>query len=139
MNTGVLLINKEKGVGSTHVVSKVRKYLNTRDVGHCGTLDPLAEGLLIVTVGRALKISKYLEATSKEYITTVTLGKRTATLDAEGKIEEEKEIIPFNEEDILSAFNKLRGKIMQTPPIYSAISKNGKRLYPQSIWRKIST
>ena len=126
---GVLLINKEKGMGSTHVVSRVRKLLNTRDVGHCGTLDPLAEGLLILTVGKALKISKYLEATTKEYVTTLTLGKSTATLDAEGEFQEEKEIVPFNEKDIKEAFNKLLGKTMQTPPLYSALSKNGRRLY----------
>lgn len=129
MNSGVLLINKEKGMGSTHVVSKVRKYLNTRDVGHCGTLDPLAEGLLIVTVGKALKISKYLESTTKEYITTLTLGKTTKTLDAEGDFIEEKKVNPFTKEDIMTAFSKLKGKILQTPPLYSAISKNGKRLY----------
>ena len=129
MDSGVLLINKEKGMGSTHVVSKVRKYLNTRDVGHCGTLDPLAEGLLIVTVGKALKISKYLEATTKEYITTLTLGKTTKTLDAEGDFIEEKKVNPFTKEDIMTAFSKLKGKIFQTPPLYSAISKNGKRLY----------
>ena len=129
MNNGVLLINKPRGMGSTHVVSKVRKLLNTRDVGHCGTLDPLAEGLLILTVGKALKISKYLEATHKEYITTLTLGKETATLDAEGEFINEKDINHFTKEDILNAFSKLLGKSNQIPPIYSAISKNGKRLY----------
>lgn len=129
MMNGVLLINKEKGAGSTHVVSRVRKILNTKEVGHCGTLDPLAEGLLILTVGKALKISKYLEATTKEYITTLTLGKSTATLDAEGEFQQEKDITPFTEIDIKNAFVKLLGKTMQAPPLYSAISKNGKRLY----------
>ena len=113
MMDGVLLINKEKGVGSTHVVSRVRKLLNTKDVGHCGTLDPLAEGLLILTVGKALKISKYLEATTKEYITTLTLGKSTATLDAEGEFINEKELVPFNKNDILKVFESLKGKIKQ--------------------------
>lgn len=129
MNNGVLLINKEKGMGSTKVVSIVRRLLNTKEVGHCGTLDPLAEGLLILTVGKALKISKYLEATTKEYITTLTLGKRTATLDAEGEFIETKDITPFSKEDILNTFKSLTGKIKQTPPLYSAISKDGKRLY----------
>lgn len=129
MKSGVLLINKEKGMGSTHVVSRVRKLLNTRDVGHCGTLDPLAEGLLILTVGKALKISKYLEATTKEYITTVTLGKATETLDAEGDFTLEKEITSFTLDDINNAFSKLLGKNQQTPPLYSAISKGGRRLY----------
>ena len=127
--SGVLLINKEKGMGSTKVVSKVRKALNTKDVGHCGTLDPLAEGLLIVTIGKALKISRFLEADTKEYITTVTLGKETATLDAEGEFINEKEIISFTKNDIEIVFSKLIGKINQTPPIYSALSKDGKRLY----------
>ena len=126
---GVLLVNKEKGMGSTKVVSKVRKALNTKDVGHCGTLDPLAEGLLIVTIGKALKISRFLEADTKEYETTVTLGKETATLDAEGEFINEKDIITFSKDDILNVFNKLKGVIKQRPPIYSALSKDGKRLY----------
>ena len=129
MKNGVLLVNKEKGMGSTSVVSKIRKILNTKDVGHCGTLDPLAEGLLVITVGKALKISQYLEANVKEYITTVTLGKTTATLDAEGEFIEQKDITPFNKSDIIAVFNSLIGKTMQIPPIYSALSKDGKRLY----------
>lgn len=128
-HSGVLLINKEKGMGSTKVVSKVRKALNTRDVGHCGTLDPLAEGLLIITVGKALKISRFVEADTKEYETTVTLGKETATLDAEGEFINEKEVTAFTKEDILNVFRSLLGKIKQKPPIYSALSKDGKRLY----------
>ena len=126
---GVLLVNKEKGMGSTHVVSRVRRLLNTKDVGHCGTLDPLAEGLLILTIGKALKISQYLEANEKEYITTVTFGKTTASLDAEGDFTQIEEVTPFTREDILGVFEKLIGKTMQEPPIYSALSKNGKRLY----------
>lgn len=129
MKSGVLLINKPRGMGSTHVVSRIRKLLNTKDVGHCGTLDPLAQGLLVVTIGKALKISKYLEADIKEYETTLTLGKKTLTLDAEGEFVEEREILPFNKKDIEEAFFKLTGKIKQRPPIYSALSKNGKRFY----------
>ena len=126
---GVLLVNKERGIGSTQVVSKVRKLLNTKEVGHCGTLDPLAEGLLVLTIGKALKISQYLEANEKEYITTLTLGKTTATLDAEGEFIETKDITPFTKNDILNVFKKFIGKTKQVPPIYSALSKNGKRLY----------
>ena len=129
MKDGVLLINKPKGMGSTGIVSRVRKILNTRDVGHCGTLDPLAEGLLVVTVGKALKISQYLEADVKEYVTTVTLGKSTATLDAEGDFIEQKKINSFTKEDIERVFKSFLGKTSQIPPIYSALSKNGKRLY----------
>ena len=128
MKNGVLLLNKPKGMGSTLAVSKVRKLLNNKQVGHCGTLDPLAEGLLVITIGKALKISQYLEANIKEYITTLTLGKSTATLDAEGEFIQEKEITPFTKEDIANVFSKFIGKLNQTPPIYSALSKNGRRL-----------
>ncbi len=129
MKHGVLLVNKERGMGSTKVVSMVRRLLNTRDVGHCGTLDPLAEGLLIVTIGKALKISRFLEGDEKEYIATIKLGETTSTLDCEGEIIAKKEIVPFNENDINDVFTSLIGKMKQKPPIYSAVSVNGKRLY----------
>ena len=118
---GVLLVNKEKGMGSTKVVSKVRKVLNTRDVGHCGTLDPLAEGLLIITIGKALKISRFVEADTKEYETTVTLGKETATLDAEGEFINEKDSLKRLS---LFYFNRFtcHGTLINKPiPLFSAI------------------
>jgi len=126
---GVLLINKEEGMSSFDVVRKIKKFLNTKKVGHCGTLDPLAKGLLVVTVGKALKISRFLEADEKEYIATIKFGERTLTLDREGEIVEKKSITPFTKEDIENVFNSLIGKIKQKPPIYSAVSVNGKRLY----------
>ena len=126
---GVLLINKEEGLSSHDVVRKLRKILNTKKVGHCGTLDPLAKGLLVVTVGKALKISRFIEGDEKEYIATIKLGECTATLDREGEIIEKREVTPFNKEKIEQVFNSLIGKIKQKPPIYSAVSVNGKRLY----------
>lgn len=126
---GVLLINKEEGMSSFDVVRKIKKFLNTKKVGHCGTLDPLAKGLLVVTVGKALKISRFLEADEKEYIATIKLGERTLTLDREGEVVEKKGITSFTKEDIENVFNSLIGKIKQKPPIYSAVSVNGKRLY----------
>lgn len=126
---GVLLVNKEEGLSSFDVVRKIKKALNTKKVGHCGTLDPLATGLLVVTVGKALKISRFLESDEKEYIATIKLGERTATLDREGEIIEKKEVSPFTKEDIESVFKSLIGVIKQKPPIYSAVSVNGKRLY----------
>lgn len=129
MMDGVLLINKEEGLSSFDVVRKLKKLLNTKKVGHCGTLDPLAKGLLVVTVGKALKISRFLEADEKEYIATIKLGERTATLDREGEVIEKKDISSFNKEDINKVFNSLIGNIKQKPPIYSAVSVNGKRLY----------
>jgi len=126
---GVLLINKEEGLSSFDIVRKLKKILNTKKVGHCGTLDPLAKGLLVVTVGKALKISRFLEIDEKEYIATIKLGEKTSTLDREGEIIEKKEIKNFNETDIKNVFTSLIGIQKQKPPIYSAISVNGKRLY----------
>ena len=126
---GVLLVNKEEGLSSHDVVRKLRKILNTKKVGHCGTLDPLAKGLLVVTVGKALKISRFIESDEKEYIATIKLGETTATLDREGEVIKKEEINSFNKEDIEKVFNSLIGKIKQKPPIYSAVSVNGKRLY----------
>lgn len=126
---GVLLVNKEEGLSSFDVVRKIKKALNTKKVGHCGTLDPLATGLLVVTVGKALKISRFLESDEKEYIATIKLGERTATLDREGEVIEKKDVSPFTKEDIEGVFKSLIGVIKQKPPIYSAVSVNGKRLY----------
>lgn len=126
---GVLLVNKESRYSSHDVVRKLRKFLNTKKVGHCGTLDPLATGLLVVTVGKALKISRFLESDEKEYIATIKMGERTATLDKEGKVIETKDVVPFSKNDVEKVFDSLIGKQMQKPPIYSAISVNGKRLY----------
>ena len=126
---GVLLVNKEEGLTSFDVVRKIKKALNTKKVGHCGTLDPLAKGLLVVTVGKALKISRFIEGDEKEYIATIKLGERTATLDREGEIIERQEITSFSKEDIYSVFSSLIGITKQKPPIYSAIQVNGKRLY----------
>ena len=126
---GVLLVNKEEGLSSFDVVRKIKKFLSTKKVGHCGTLDPLATGLLVVTIGKALKISRFLESDEKEYIATIKLGERTATLDREGEIIEKKKINKFSKEDVINVFESLIGKINQKPPIYSAVSVNGKRLY----------
>ena len=126
---GVLLVNKKEGLTSFDVVRKIKKALNTKKVGHCGTLDPLAKGLLVVTVGKALKISRFIEGDEKEYIATIKLGERTATLDREGEVIEKKQITSFSSEDINKVFSSLVGVIKQKPPIYSAIQVNGKRLY----------
>lgn len=126
---GVLLVNKEEGLSSHDVVRKLRKILNTKKIGHCGTLDPLAKGLLVVTIGKALKISRFIESDEKEYIATIKLGETTQTLDREGEIIQKQEIKSFNEDDIEKVFNSLIGKIKQKPPLYSALSVNGKRLY----------
>ena len=126
---GVIIINKSKGITSSAVVQKVRKTLGTKQVGHCGTLDPLAIGVLPILVGQGTKISKYLVEHNKTYIATIKLGEKTETADSEGKVVEEKSIPILNENKIKDVLTSFIGKQMQVPPIYSAIKKDGKKLY----------
>lgn len=124
---GILLINKQAGMTSHDVVMKVRRYLKTKKVGHCGTLDPDATGVLVLCVNKATKAIQFLTADQKEYIATLSLGKATDTYDASGEVLEEKEFCGVeNVEEVLVSF---LGKQMQYPPIYSAIKVNGKKLY----------
>lgn len=128
---GIVLINKEAGITSFGVVSRVRKIFNTKKVGHCGTLDPEATGVLPVMIGQATKVSKYLVEHDKEYVAKVKLGVKTDSADAEGNIVEQDGFVLNPEEDIRyrKAFSKLVGKQKQIPPMYSAIKVNGKKLY----------
>jgi len=126
---GVIIIDKPKGYTSHDVVNILRKELQTKKVGHTGTLDPNATGVLPILIGEATKISKYLIEHDKEYIATIYLGAKTNTGDAEGEIIEEKPITELKEETIKTVLNSFLGKQMQTPPIYSAIKINGKKAY----------
>ena len=125
---GFLLINKSKGITSFDVVRQVRKALNMRKVGHAGTLDPLAEGLMILALGEGTKLLEYLLKKSKTYEAEITLGKESDTFDAEGKIINisDKEI---SLEKITIALEKFKGKIKQIPPKYSALKIQGKKAY----------
>ena len=124
---GLLLVNKEKGPTSSDVVIKVRKLLNIKKVGHTGTLDPLASGLLILTVGNATRIQELITEKDKEYIATMKLGIKTDTYDTEGKIIDQKEVPNnLNIEEVLNSYIK---KYNQEVPIYSSIKVNGKKLY----------
>lgn len=127
---GIILIDKPKGVTSHDIVYKVKKLLNEK-VGHTGTLDPNATGVLPLLVGRGTKLSKYLMNHDKTYIVTLKLGEKTDTADSEGKVIEKKEVSNevFSKEKLLQTFSNFTGKILQTPPIYSAIKVNGKKLY----------
>lgn len=127
---GIILIDKPKGVTSHDIVYKVKKLLNEK-VGHTGTLDPNATGVLPLLVGRGTKLSKYLIDHDKTYIVTLKLGEKTDTADSEGKVIEKKEVSKevFSKEKLLQTFSNFTGKILQTPPIYSAIKVNGKKLY----------
>ena len=124
---GLLLVNKEKGPTSSDVVIKVRKLLNIKKVGHTGTLDPMAEGLLVLTVGNATRIQELITEKDKEYIATMKLGIKTDTYDTEGKIIDQKEVPNnLNIEEVLNSYIK---KYNQEVPIYSSIKVNGKKLY----------
>lgn len=126
---GVLLIDKGQDMTSHDVVAVARRTLNMKKIGHCGTLDPMATGLLILVVGKATKLSELLMSEDKEYTGTLTLGQTTNTQDAEGVVEEEKEVPAFSNEEIEAAFNKFQGDFYQTPPMVSAIKKDGVPLY----------
>jgi len=126
---GVLLVDKEPDMTSHDVVAIARKSLATKKIGHCGTLDPMATGLLILVVGKATKIQDLLMAEDKEYEGTITLGRTTNTQDREGELVEEKHVPAYDEETIREAFSQFRGDSYQTPPMVSAIKKDGVRLY----------
>lgn len=127
---GLILINKQKGFTSHDVVNVIRKKLNIKKVGHTGTLDPNATGVLPILVGKATKISKYLIEHNKTYIATIKLGEKTDTGDSEGRVIETKKV-PKNleKEEIEQALTDFLGKQKQLPPIYSAIKVKGKKLY----------
>ena len=126
---GVLLVDKAPGMTSHDVVAIVRRALNTKKVGHCGTLDPLATGLLIIVLGRGTKIQDLLMAEDKEYAGTMTLGITTDSQDADGKLVETKPVPDLSREQLDSAFAKFHGDFYQMPPMVSAIKKDGVPLY----------
>lgn len=124
---GLLIINKPKGMTSHDVVNIVRKTLHTKKVGHAGTLDPDATGVLVVCVNKATKALQFLTAEHKQYIATLSLGIATDTYDASGTVLEEKPFTGYADlEDVLQSFI---GESMQKPPMYSAIKIHGKKLY----------
>lgn len=125
---GILIVNKPKGYTSRDIVNIISKKLNTKKVGHTGTLDPIAEGLLVVPIGRALKISELLTSEKKEYIAKVILGYETDMLDITGK--EIKRNIPNVDKDkLIEVLNSFIGKYNQEVPMYSAVKVNGRKLY----------
>ncbi len=125
--SGVLIVNKHEGVTSHRIISSCRKLYNTRQVGHTGTLDPMATGVLPVLIGRAVKASDYLMMHDKEYLAEMKLGLVTDTEDITGEILETSSDIP-DEKAVLEAAGAFVGKIMQTPPMYSAIKVGGRKL-----------
>lgn len=128
MNYGLLLIDKPQGITSFDVVRKIKKLCNTSRVGHTGTLDPMASGLLPVLVGKATVLSDYLICADKRYVAKVKLGIATDTYDVTGKIISEKNV-NVTEDELKNAVTSFLGKSMQTPPVFSAIKQNGVRMY----------
>ncbi len=127
---GVLLVDKAPAMTSHDVVAIARRALDTRKVGHCGTLDPLATGLLIVVIGRGTKIQDLLMAEDKEYEGTMKLGVSTASQDADGAVVETRPLPPdLDAPRIGAAFDKFHGDFYQLPPMVSAIKKDGVPLY----------
>ena len=124
----IVNIIKPTGMTSHDVVSAVRKILNTKKVGHTGTLDPDASGVLPICIGKATKVSELILNKDKSYICELTLGMNTDTYDSSGKILERFEHFSFTKEEIEKAFDTQRGEIEQIPPIYSALKVNGKRM-----------
>lgn len=125
---GILIIDKEKDITSRDVVNSIVKKLHTKKVGHTGTLDPIATGVLVICVGSATKLVDELTCNDKEYIASVELGTNTDTLDNTGKILNEEKSIK-NKEEIIKVLNSFKGKYLQEVPIYSAVKINGKKLY----------
>lgn len=129
MKTGSLLIDKRIGVTSRQEVNFISKKFAIKKAGHIGTLDPFADGLLIVLLGSSTKISPFLEVMDKEYIATLKLGKKTDSGDLTGNIIEEKDIPLLSKEKINEVLKSFLGKQSQVPPMYSALKVNGKELY----------
>jgi tRNA pseudouridine55 synthase len=126
---GVLLVDKQAGITSHDVVDKIRKIAGTRRVGHTGTLDPGATGLLVVCIGSALKIVEFLGGFDKEYIATLKLGTSTNTHDKDGKVVFEGNYKKITREIFEKTVKEFKGEILQTPPLVSALKIKGKKLY----------
>ena len=127
--SGVLLIDKAPDMTSHDVVAIARRALGTKKIGHCGTLDPMATGLLMLVIGRATKIQDLLMSEDKEYVGTLTLGAVTSTQDRQGEVLESKPVPAFSDVEIRHAFDAYKGEFEQMPPMVSAIKKDGVPLY----------
>lgn len=126
---GLIIINKENNMTSHDVVNRIRKIMKTKRVGHFGTLDPAATGVLVICLNEATKLGQFLEYDSKTYQARILLGKETDTLDMMGNIIEEKEVDELDNDEVDRVINSFLGKSRQIPPIYSAIKVKGKKLY----------
>ena len=126
---GILLVDKPQGITSHDVVSKMRRVFHIKKVGHAGTLDPMATGLLLILIGKATKASQYLMSMDKEYVGTVKLGVLTDSQDADGEITEERPVPALTEAQVKAEMKTFIGDQYQTPPMFSAKKINGQKLY----------
>ncbi len=129
---GVLLVDKPRDHTSHDVVARLRGKLRMKKIGHAGTLDPMATGLLIVLLGRATRVSQFLISLDKEYEGTVLLGQTTDSQDADGEVMETRPVPPLSEADVRSAVQAFLGDQYQMPPMYSAIKIGGVPLYKKA-------
>jgi tRNA pseudouridine55 synthase len=127
--SGVLLVDKAEEMTSHDVVAIARRALNTKKIGHCGTLDPMATGLLMLVIGKATKIQDLLMSEDKQYVGTLRLGSTTSTQDRQGETLDIKEVGNYSAEEIHAAFSQFMGDFEQIPPMVSAIKKDGVPLY----------
>ncbi len=132
MNDGLLLVDKPGGVTSHDVVGFFRRHLGRRDIGHAGTLDPMATGLLVLLLGKATKLSDFILNGEKSYQTTVLLGTVTDTDDITGQILGDSKEVSFEKRDLQSALNDLTGELQLPVPIYSAVKVKGQKLYEKA-------
>ena len=126
---GIIVINKPLGITSFDVVRKLRKILKEKKIGHTGTLDPLANGVLVMCIGRATKLAQNIENQHKKYVATFQLGYQTDTYDKEGIVINRSEKTEVSKSELETCSKEFCGKIKQIPPMYSAIKKNGQKLY----------
>ena len=126
---GILLVDKPQGITSHDVVSKLRRIFHIKKIGHAGTLDPLATGLLVMLIGKATKVSQFLMSMDKEYVGTIRLGQSTDSQDADGEITEERPVPELSEDAVLQEIKTFIGDQYQTPPMFSAKKVNGQALY----------
>ena len=126
---GIILVDKPKGITSHDVVDVVRKRFKIKRVGHAGTLDPLAEGLLIILVGKCTKLFSKFANFDKEYLGVLKLGEVTTTGDSQGEVTRKNEYKDISQEKIKEIFSSFLGETEQIPPMVSALRVNGKRLY----------
>ncbi len=129
---GVLNVDKPAGWTSHDVVGRVRRLAGLRQVGHGGTLDPMATGVLLLCLGRATRLLEYLSGQPKTYLARITLGATTDTYDAEGEVVEQRPVPALTHEHLQAALDAFRGEIMQRPPAYSALKRDGVALYKRA-------